>query len=114
MGNCIHPSSIVDPECELGEGVEIGPNCVLRGRVRLGNGTKLIASVQMAGPVEIGDHCTFYPFACVGFPPQDFKFKLGDATAGVHIARTRSSASTPPSTPPARPTFPPSSARRSS
>ena len=45
MGNCIHPSSIVDPECELGEGVEIGPNCVLRGRVRLGNGTKLIGDL---------------------------------------------------------------------
>lgn len=85
MAYLIHPTAIVDPECELGEGVEIGPGCVLRGRVRLGAGTKLIASVQMSGPVEIGEHCTFYPFACVGFPPQDFKFKLGDATAGVRI-----------------------------
>jgi UDP-N-acetylglucosamine acyltransferase len=83
--NSIHPTAIVDPECELGTGVEIGPWCILRGRVRLGNNTKLIASVQMAGPVDIGEDCIFYPGSTVGFPPQDFKFKLGDATAGVRI-----------------------------
>ena len=85
MAYLIHPTAIVDPECEIGDGVEIGPGCVLRGRIRIGAGTKLIASVQMSGPVEIGENCAFYPFSCVGFPPQDFKFKLGDATAGVRI-----------------------------
>ncbi|GJQ30412.1 MAG: acyl-[acyl-carrier-protein]--UDP-N-acetylglucosamine O-acyltransferase [Phycisphaerae bacterium] len=81
----IHPSSLVDPSCELGEGVEIGPNCVLRGAVRLGAGVKLVGCSHLEGPVEVGANTTIYPGTCLGFPPQDYKFKLGSPTAGVRI-----------------------------
>jgi UDP-N-acetylglucosamine acyltransferase len=83
----IHPSAVVSAESELAEGVEIGPCCVLTGKVRLGEGVKLVASVHLAGPLEIGAGTTLYPGACIGFPPQDYKFKLGDPTAGVRIGR---------------------------
>ncbi|MDI1289977.1 MAG: acyl-ACP--UDP-N-acetylglucosamine O-acyltransferase [bacterium] len=81
----IHPTAIIDPECEFGEGVEIGPWCVLTGRVVLGDNVRLLSNVQISGPVTVGASCTFYPFVSIGFPPQDFKFKPGDPTAGVTI-----------------------------
>lgn len=83
----IHPSAVVSPEVELGEDVEIGPWCVLSGRVRLGHRVRLLANVHLVGPMVVGDGTTFYPFATAGFPPQDYKFKLGDASAGVVIGR---------------------------
>jgi UDP-N-acetylglucosamine acyltransferase len=46
---------------------------------------KLLANVCIDGPAEIGDDSTLYPGVCVGFPPQDVKFKPGMATAGVKV-----------------------------
>ena len=83
----IHPTAIVSPESELAEGVDIGPWCMLTGRVRLGAGVRLVANVHLSGPVEVGPRTIFYPGACIGFPPQDYKFKLGDITAGVKIGQ---------------------------
>ncbi|CAG0954862.1 UDP-N-acetylglucosamine acyltransferase [Phycisphaerales bacterium] len=81
----IHPTAIVDPSCELSMGVEVGPYCVLRGQVRLHAGVRLIGHVHVEGPLEIGTRTTLYPGVCIGFPPQDYKFKQGMATAGVKI-----------------------------
>jgi len=81
----IHPTAVIDPECEFGDGVEVGPWCVLSGRVVIGANTRLLSNVQISGPVTIGESCTLYPFVCIGFPPQDFKFKPGDPTAGVVV-----------------------------
>lgn len=81
----IHSTAEVGRECELGDGVEIGPQCVLTGRVKLGTGVRLVGRCCISGPVSIGPGTIVYPFACVGFPGQDVKFKLGDPTAGVVI-----------------------------
>jgi UDP-N-acetylglucosamine acyltransferase len=81
----IHSSASVSAECECAPDVEIGPQCVLTGRVKLAAGVKLLGHVYVNGPVEIGASTIVYPFACIGFPGQDFKFKLGDTTAGVVI-----------------------------
>lgn len=81
----IHPSSLVDPSCVLGSGVEVGPNCILRGDVRLGEGVRLVGAVHLEGPVEVGARTVIFPGACLGFPPQDYKFKIGAPTAGVKV-----------------------------
>lgn len=81
----IHPSAIVDSRARLAPGVEIGPGCVVRGEVSLAQGVRLIGGVYIEGPVEIGDGTLVYPGACIGFPPQDVKFKPGMPTAGVKI-----------------------------
>jgi UDP-N-acetylglucosamine acyltransferase len=83
----IHPSAIVSAESQLAENVEIGPHCILSGRVKLADGVRLIAAVHISGPAEIGPGTILYPGACIGFPPQDVKFKQGDPTAGVVIGR---------------------------
>ena len=41
--------------------------------------------MQLRGPIEIGAGTEVYPYACLGFPGQDFKFKPGMPTAGVKI-----------------------------
>lgn len=81
----IHPTAVVSPECELADDVQIGPLCVLEGAVRLGPGVRLIASVYLKGPLEIGSGTQVWPFACLGAPPQDYKFGPDSITAGVVV-----------------------------
>ena len=81
----IHPTAIVSSESELAEDVQIGPNCVLTGPVRLASGVRLLAGVYLQGPVSIGERTILYPGACLGFEPQDYKFKPGAKTAGVSV-----------------------------
>ncbi|MBX3359006.1 MAG: acyl-ACP--UDP-N-acetylglucosamine O-acyltransferase [Phycisphaeraceae bacterium] len=81
----VHPTAVVSSECELGEGVEIGPYCSLTGRVVLGAGVRLLGNNYISGPARIGAGTIIYPFACIGFEPQDYKFKPGALTAGVEI-----------------------------
>lgn len=81
----IHPTAIIGREAQLADSVEIGPYCVLDGPVRLAEGVRLLATVHLCGPVSIGPRTVLWPGACVGFGPQDYKFKVGDRTAGVEI-----------------------------
>ncbi|HYF13486.1 MAG TPA: acyl-ACP--UDP-N-acetylglucosamine O-acyltransferase [Phycisphaerales bacterium] len=83
----IDPGARVEDSVKVGAGAEVGPGCVLRGDVTLGAGVRLINHVSVQGPVTIGDNTTVYPGACIGFEPQDVKFKPGMPTAGVKIGR---------------------------
>jgi UDP-N-acetylglucosamine acyltransferase len=81
----IHPTAVVDTKCELAPDVEIGPWCVLSGAVRLAAGVRLIGNCYLSGPLSVGAGTILYPFVCLGFPGQDYKFKPGDPTPGVTI-----------------------------
>lgn len=84
----VHPTAIVSDECEIGPGVEVGPYCVIRGRVTLGEGVRLIGNATLAGEcgsVVIGPRTTVFPYVCIGFPGQDLKFKPGMKSAGVTV-----------------------------
>jgi len=85
MAFLIHPTAMVSSQARLGDGCEIGPHCVITGPVTLGPGVRLVANVHVSGPVEIGAGTIIYPFACLGFPPQVFKFTPGMPTAGVRV-----------------------------
>lgn len=85
---CVHPTAIVSKTAELSPGVNIGPGCVIDGPVKLGPNVSLIGNVYITGPAEIGADTTLYPFVCIGFPGQDFKFKPGMETAGVRIGQS--------------------------
>ncbi len=71
----IHPSAIVHPKAELAPTVEIGPYAIIEEGVKIGKGTKVMAHVMITGRTEIGEACTFFPFASVGMAPQDLKYK---------------------------------------
>lgn len=71
----IHSSAIVDPKAKLGSEVKIGPYCVIGPHVELGDGTKLHSHVVIEGHTIIGTNCEVFPFASLGNPPQDLKFR---------------------------------------
>lgn len=83
----IHPTAIVHhpQNCSFADDVQIGPWSVLNGPITLGPGVRLLGNNYLNGPVAIGRATILYPFACIGYEPQDFKFKPGSTSAGVQI-----------------------------
>ena len=79
----IHPSSFVDPKAKLGDGVKIGPLCIIGSEVTLGDNVELVSQVNLAGRTYIGEGCKLYPFVSMGHPPQDFKHKGGDVSIRI-------------------------------
>lgn len=79
----IHKTAIISPKAEIDKEVVIGPYCIIGDNVKIGRGSRLINHVQIEGITEIGQNCTIFPFAMIGFPPQDLKYK-GEPT-GVRI-----------------------------
>ena len=71
----IHPSAVVDPGACLGEGVRVGPFAVIGAGVEIGDGTEVGAGAQVLGPAHIGRDNRIFPYACIGFEPQDLKFR---------------------------------------
>lgn len=82
----IHPTTLIEGDVELADGVEIGPWCCLKGPIRIAPGTKLLRRVELYGPLTIGEGNVFYPNTCIGFAPQDIKFDAGRPGVGVVIA----------------------------
>ncbi len=79
VASSIHPTALVDPAATLGEGVAIGPYCVVGAGVALGARVRLRGHVVVDGLTRVGDDCEIYPFAAIGLPPQDLKYK-GEAS----------------------------------
>ncbi len=75
----VHALAVVDANAQLAEDVEVGPFCTIGPKVTIGSGCKLISHVAIDGDTTIGARNTFYPFASVGFAPQDKKY-AGEAT----------------------------------
>ena len=81
----IAAGSNVDTQAELADDAEIGPGCVVEGRVTIGPGTRLIGNVYLHGPLTIGAENLIYPFCCIGFEPQELGFDATTNGAGVRI-----------------------------
>ena len=75
MSAQIHPMSVVSPEAQLGEGVVIGPFCVVEGNAKIGARTVLRSHVVIGPHTELGEDNEIYPHATLGMGPQDLKFK---------------------------------------
>lgn len=73
----VHPSAVLSGDIELAPGVEIGPFCLLDGRIRLGAGTRLIGHVTLLGDTEIGPGNVIHPNAVIGDEPQDIAYRGG-------------------------------------
>ena len=73
----VHPTAVVHPRAELGEGSEVGPYCVIGEHVRLGRGCKLHSHIVIDGHTTLGDGNEIFPFASIGLKTQDLKWKGG-------------------------------------
>jgi UDP-N-acetylglucosamine acyltransferase len=73
----IHPTAIVGENAVLGEGVKLGTYSIVGPGVKVGDGTELMAHAVVDGNTTIGAGCIIHPFARIGGPTQDLKFKGG-------------------------------------
>ncbi len=71
----IHPTAIIDPSAEIGEGCHVGPYSIIGPGVRLGQGCWLQHHVTIQGPSEIGSGNRFYSFTSIGQQTQDLKYE---------------------------------------
>jgi UDP-N-acetylglucosamine acyltransferase len=71
----IHPTAVVDPAAQLGAGVTIGPFCCIGPNVVLEEGVRLVSHVVVDGYTVVGAETIIYPFASIGHPPQDLKYR---------------------------------------
>jgi UDP-N-acetylglucosamine acyltransferase len=79
----VHPSAVIEEGAKLGEGVRIGPFCLVGAEVVLGEGCELKSHVVVTGRTTVGPHTKIYPFASVGHAPQDLKFAGEPSTLEV-------------------------------
>jgi UDP-N-acetylglucosamine acyltransferase len=70
----VHPSAVIVGEVELGAGVEVGPLCMLDGRIRLGPRTRLVGHVTILGDTELGADNVLHPNCVIGDEPQDLGY----------------------------------------
>jgi UDP-N-acetylglucosamine acyltransferase len=70
----IHPTAIIADSVKLGKNISIGPYSVIDGNVSIGDDCKLLSHVTISGNTTIGKNCQIFPFASIGFAPQDLKY----------------------------------------
>jgi UDP-N-acetylglucosamine acyltransferase len=82
----VDPRAVVHADAVLGADVFVGPFCVIGAGVTVGDRTRLESHVILDGKLVLGADCTVAPFASLGGPPQDLKYK-GEPTSveiGAH------------------------------
>ena len=75
----IHSSAIVDTDVRIGAGCRVGPYCTIEGNVTLEENVSLHSHVCIAGRTLVGARTRIFPFAALGYAPQDLKYK-GEAS----------------------------------
>ena len=71
----IHNSSVIDKKAEIGNEVKVGPFCYIGPEVQISDRVELISDVHIEGNVKVGKGTKIFPFASIGTPPQDLKYK---------------------------------------
>jgi UDP-N-acetylglucosamine acyltransferase len=75
MAAKIHPTALVAPDAEIGDGVEIGAYAIVGPGVQVGANTRIGPHAVIEGPTRIGSDNVVSQFASVGSAPQDKKYK---------------------------------------
>ncbi len=73
----VHHTAIISPETEMDADVSVGPYAVIRGRVKIGAGSKIEAHAIIGndfGRVILGKGNLISSGAIIGGPPQDLKY----------------------------------------
>ena len=81
--SAIHPSAHIADGARIAPNVSIGPFCVVGPHVALDEGVELLSHVVVEGCTKVGARTKIYPFASIGHPPQDLKYRGEDSTLVV-------------------------------
>jgi len=71
----IHPTAIIDPKAEIGNGVQIGPYTVVEADTIIHDNVTIGANCLVAKYTELKAKVTLFHGAVVGTVPQDLKFE---------------------------------------
>ena len=71
----VHPTAIVAPSAVVPPSCTVGPFCTVGPDVVLGEECVLVSHVVLDGQLRAGNRNRFAPFACIGVPPQDLKYR---------------------------------------
>ena len=71
----IHKTAIISETAKIDDNVEIGPYSIIGPNVKILNNTKIHSHVNIVGNTSIGSGNEIFPFASIGTPPQDLKYK---------------------------------------
>jgi UDP-N-acetylglucosamine acyltransferase len=71
----IHRTAVVAAGAVLAADCVVGPYCIVGEGVALGPGVRLHSHVVVEGRTTIGAHTRIFPFASIGFEPQDLKYR---------------------------------------
>lgn len=82
----LHPTAVVYPGAQLGEGVRVGPYAVVRGTAQVGDHSEIASFAIVDEHTSLGAHTRVFSHACVGGEPQDLKFsgEISYLEAGDH------------------------------
>ena len=71
QGTQIHPTALVEKNCQLGGNVTIGPFSMIGAEVRIGDNTVIGNHVTIQGKTELGSHNVIGPYTSIGLSAQD-------------------------------------------
>jgi UDP-N-acetylglucosamine acyltransferase len=71
----IHPTAVIAPDAELGDGVEVGAYALIGPGVVIGANTRVGPHAVIEGPTLVGADNQIFQFASVGSAPQDKKYR---------------------------------------
>ena len=71
----VHPTAIVNPSAELGDGVEVGPYAIVGPSVGIGANTRIGPRVLIERDTVLGSGCNVGNGAVLGTDPQDLKYE---------------------------------------
>lgn len=74
----IHPTAVVSPTAELAEDVQIKAFSTIGPRVSIGSGSVVGPHAVLDGWTTIGERNQIFPFAVIGYPPQDLSYRGED------------------------------------
>ena len=83
----IAPGAIVAHGARIAAGCRIGPGCIIGPDCVLDEGVVLDAHVVLDGHLHLGAGVRVFPFATIGLPPQDLRYK-GEPTRVIIGPRT--------------------------
>ena len=71
----IHNTALISETAEIADNVEVGPYSIIGPKVKIASNTKIHSHVNIVGDTSIGKENEIFPFASIGTPPQDLKYK---------------------------------------